>query len=99
MILKMLYFVAKQLKWHIGFGVFWAWAAVIILISLDGWLLRFRVRQGWYGSNAMEAAELVRFIESRDRDGNDGDNDRILPKWKPSSNDDAVVAQKDRMAV
>ena len=92
-------FVAKLLNWNIGFGIFWVWAAVIILISLDGWLLHFRVKQGWYGSNAMEAAELVRFIEKMTHDGNDGDNYRILPKWKPSSNDNGAVAPKDRMAV
>ena len=90
---------AKLLHWSTGFGVYWICLAILIIIGLDWWLLRFRVKQGWYWSNAMEAAEIVQFIENRNRDGNNGDSDRILPKWKPNVNEGVVVTPKDRMAV
>lgn len=93
------YLTARLLHWTTGFGVYWMCLAIVIIIGLDWWLLRFRVKQGWYGSNAMEAAEIVKFIENRNRDGNNGDSDRILPKWKPIVNKGTVVTPKDRMAI
>jgi hypothetical protein len=83
------YGAAVIFDWPDSSGVYWTWLAVMLIMGLDWLLLSVRVRQGWYGSNGMEAMEIVRYVERRER-GNGGDNDRILPRRKARFDDNTA---------
>jgi hypothetical protein len=62
------YFLASVMGYPPNSTVLWIAGFAIGMLILDWVLLKIRVVKGWYGYNAMEAMEIVRFTLSRNSD-------------------------------
>ena len=56
----------------------WVVTAALVVISLDFFLIQWRIRTLRYGDNVIEALEVLEEALSRDRGGNSGDRRRKL---------------------